>query len=1121
MRRRVVAGGLFTVGILLSVPLLAAERSTLLPVEADTLLLEPGKSVGCLHRPFVLARTLELRQDERLLVEGVDYALDADAGCFTLFAPDSAGSGRRLTALYQVLPLRLEGTYYLREDPHRRQAAAVASGQPADPPPAGFTSAADVSDLDISGSKTFGIEMGNRSDLKLQQSLDLRLTGRVSKDVNLLAILSDQDIPFQPDGSTAELQDLDRILVRLESPRAGASLGDVSLTASGLSFLDLHRDVEGFSGNASLGGAKAQGAIASAKGEFASREFFGEEGKQGPYRLTDRTGNTDIVIVAGSEKIWMDGVLLHRGEEEDYVIDYSLGEITFTSRRVVTATSTISVDYQYATARYQRHITFLNGEDKLGSFGTLKATYYSEGDNADHPLGGELSQSEIDQLAAEGDSARVPCNTRYVGANQGDYDLIVDAATGKQIYVFVDGAGDYTVQFVDVGTGKGEYLPRADSTGVRTTYVFVGEGNGQFIPCRDLPPPENRRITDLHWEAAGKGGRLAAEGAFSQTDGNVLSSLDDGNNQGAAFTAEGEARSVALGHAIHLTPQFQWRHVGESFESPARLRSAFFGRDWNLTGTEEIRAEDLAQGGATLDLGGKLRWSATGGRLALADTFTAIRQEQVVTVNTRWVTGNAAWNTVREDVGPATGAMDRWGGEVLLGRFRVAPRFRGLDETRERPAGDGERHRDWEAALVLPAGQGPFRAEIGVGRRLDDSLRTSADDFTQVRDTKRGFSEVEGRWRTLTVLMRYEARGVEVPGSDVERRDTGRLDVRHQALRGAWSGLLSMDVGTVGLRQRTKSIVPDSTGYFDQFGNYIGAGGGYDVQFGPPGDEVLSGRVDLSTRFRWTPPGEEIKVAPVLRAVAWEAFLNVNESSSLPLVEPRYFLNPGSYLDPATTLDGRLSLQQSLDLFPSHRQLGFRIRNEVHETLVRNASVTADSLVERHLEKTLVGTLRANPTPAWDAELEGSLGSRDEEVHTGVAASYLQNTALHAATLRGGRRLEAGRHRGRLSVEGTYSEEVGANKEARGWTVRPKAQWSVTDRGRLDVQFAYTDLLSSTGFTGILGPGASQLVAGWRMDVVSEVRIHKGIVLTGVVRMDHPAGLAEVTTGRMEVRGTF
>jgi hypothetical protein len=1119
-----LALGILAAGVVFLAPAAAAAaaRSSHLPVLCDTLVVEPGSGVACLHRPFIFRASLELYLEGRLLAEDAEFRLDPDAGCLSLLVPDTLGVGRTLVAHYQALPLALEGTYRLREDPHRRRAPSESPGEAgAAGRPLGFTSAADVSDLDISGSKTLGVEVGNRRDLKLRQSLDLRLTGKVSRDVSLLAILSDQDIPFQPEGNTAELAELDRILVRLESPRAGASLGDFSLATGGFSFLDLRREVEGFSGNADLGVLKAQGAIASARGEFASREFFGEEGKQGPYRLTDRTGSADIVVVAGSEKIWLDGVLLRRGAEEDYVIEYSLGEITFTSRRVITARSTISVDYEYATGRYRRRVGYAGAEGKTGSLGLLKVAYFTEGDDPDDPLGGDLTEAERELLAAQGDSARLDCGTRYVGPDQGDYDLVVDAVTGKDIYAFVDRAGDYLVEFVDVGDGKGEYAVLPESSGGRVVYGFVGEGNGRYIPCRDLPAPESRRVGDLQWEASGSRGRLSLEGAVSRADGNVLSSQDDGDNSGTAILAEGEAKPVPVGGSLRFTPRFRWRRVGERFESSARLRPGFFGREWNLSGTETIRDENLAEAGASLAFLDRVRWTSSVGHLALADTFSAFRQEQVLAVDTRWVGGSAAWNTVREEVAGARGDLDRWGGEVVFRRYAIEPRVRGLHESRERAGGDGERHRDWETALLLPSEKGPFRGEIGVGRRLDDSLATSGNGWNPVLDTRRGFTEVEGRWRDVGLLLRYEARSVEGPSGGRERRDTARIDARHQALRGAWSALVGMNVGTVGLRQRTKDIVADSTGYYDAFGNYVGPGGGYDVRVGPPGDETLTGHVDLSTRLRWSPPGDEVKVARWLRGVAWDGYVNLTESSALPLVQPRYFLDPDSYLNPESTLDGRLSLRQNLDLFPSHRPLGFRFRHELRKSVVRNPGLGTDLLVESRDENTVAGTVRSNPTPAWDAELEGSLGTRGEEVNAGSGGTFVQSTDLRSITLRGGRRFETKSGRGRLSTEVVYSEETGEDRQARGWVFRPRAQWSLPERGRLEVRASYTDLVSRSGFTGIAGPGSPLLVEGWRLDMISEVRVHRAIVISGVFGVDHPAGISPVTVGRIEVRGTF
>ncbi|HET9232542.1 MAG TPA: hypothetical protein VFP10_00185, partial [Candidatus Eisenbacteria bacterium] len=123
MRRRLFAGGLLAAGALWSASSWGADRSSFLPVQHDTLLLEPGKSVACLSQRYVLSRSLQLEQDGRTLVDGTDYVLDADAGCFTLLAPDSVGSGRLVLAAYHSMPLALLGSYRLREDPHRRQAA--------------------------------------------------------------------------------------------------------------------------------------------------------------------------------------------------------------------------------------------------------------------------------------------------------------------------------------------------------------------------------------------------------------------------------------------------------------------------------------------------------------------------------------------------------------------------------------------------------------------------------------------------------------------------------------------------------------------------------------------------------------------------------------------------------------------------------------------------------------------------------------------------------------------------------------------------------------------------------------------------------------------------------------
>jgi hypothetical protein len=264
-----------------------------------------------------------------------------------------------------------------------------------------------------------------------------------------------------------------------------------------------------------------------------------------------------------------------------------------------------------------------------------------------------------------------------------------------------------------------------------------------------------------------------------------------------------------------------------------------------------------------------------------------------------------------------------------------------------------------------------------------------------------------------------------------------------------------------------------------------------------------------------------VNVPEFFRKFAWDGFLNLDESSTLPLVQPKFFLDPSSYLNRETTLDGRVNTRQTVDLFPSNRVLGFRLRQDLRRRMTQNPQGGGGTLVEIQNEDSYTATARSNPAPGWDAELEGALGSREEEVDLGAGAAFVQNTKLRNATARGGRRFRLIEGSGRASAEVTYSSETGEDREARGWIFRPRLQWSLSGVGRLDVRYSLTDLVARSGFAGIRGRGAPVLTEGWRLDVVSEIRVNRGIAVTGAIGIDQPKGFARITEGRMEIRGTF
>jgi hypothetical protein len=64
--------------------------------------------------------------------------------------------------------------------------------------------------------------------------------------------------------------------------------------------------------------------------------FTGIEGNQGPYKLKGQNGELYVLVISGSERVYVNGILLKRGENNEYTIDYNAGEIVFTPLFTIT-----------------------------------------------------------------------------------------------------------------------------------------------------------------------------------------------------------------------------------------------------------------------------------------------------------------------------------------------------------------------------------------------------------------------------------------------------------------------------------------------------------------------------------------------------------------------------------------------------------------------------------------------------------------------------------------------------------------------------------------------------------------------------------------------------------------
>jgi len=215
----------------------------------------------------------------------------------------------------------------------------------------------EESSLQRNGSISRGLVVGNRQNLSVNSDFNLQLSGKLSNKINILANISDDNIPIQAEGNTQQLQEFDNIFIKLYDDRSSLVAGDFRMDFDDGRFLRFAKKARGLEyqfKSSSLTDKDSSYAIelgaslAISKGKFAVNNFRGVEGNQGPYRLIGAENELFVIVLSGTERVFVDGKLMQRGQDNDYVIDYNSSEITFTSSVLVTKDLRIRVEFQYS-----------------------------------------------------------------------------------------------------------------------------------------------------------------------------------------------------------------------------------------------------------------------------------------------------------------------------------------------------------------------------------------------------------------------------------------------------------------------------------------------------------------------------------------------------------------------------------------------------------------------------------------------------------------------------------------------------------------------------------------------------------------------------------------------------
>ena len=579
--------------------LLSNKRVKVFRITADTLKIDslslvPGSLV--LKNPFgnVIASSNYLVLYEKALL-----VFNA------AFLSDSGSRMQSITAKYRVFPLLFSKNYFHKSN---RVFLPDESGKinpflytGVDQKNLGFWG---NDGLSKNGSIARGIAFGNNQDVVLNSNLNLQLSGRLTDKISLLAAISDDNIPIQAEGNTQQLQEFDRVYVQFNDDKSKLIAGDFQLLRPNSYFMNYFKKAQGASFSSTFPaqetGVFKEGEIsvslsaAVSKGKFSRNVIVGLEGNQGPYRLKGAENESFIIVLSGSEKIYIDGQLIERGQDKDYVIDYNTAEVTFTANKLITKDKRITAEFQYSDKNYARSLFAFGNTYKNKRF-NIRLNLYSEQDNKKKPLLQELKSNEKTILSQIGDSllnAVVPSiDTSGYLPNTILYASI-DSLGFSNVFVYsTDSAkAKYRLTFSNVGAGNGDYVPVNTSANGRV-YQWVAPLNGikqgSYAPVVLLISPKKKQMLSLGADCIiSKNLSAGIELGYSSFDKNTFSGFDKKDNDGLSLLFKIQNKNALkkqTNDTLFFTSSASIEMVSKYFSPIERFRAVEFDREWNRT----------------------------------------------------------------------------------------------------------------------------------------------------------------------------------------------------------------------------------------------------------------------------------------------------------------------------------------------------------------------------------------------------------------------------------------------------------------------------------------------------------------------------------------------------------